>query len=60
MTGRAFALFGTPIERSPSPAMHNAAFAALGIEGSYHLRAADREEAAEAIFAQLPPKAITP
>ncbi|KAJ1900322.1 3-dehydroquinate dehydratase (3-dehydroquinase), partial [Coemansia sp. IMI 209127] len=33
-----FALFGTPIQQSPSPAMHNAAFAALGLPHTYSLR----------------------
>ncbi|KAJ2857337.1 hypothetical protein GGI22_003541, partial [Coemansia erecta] len=32
-----FALFGTPIQQSPSPAMHNAAFAALGLPHTYEL-----------------------
>ncbi|KAJ2610909.1 3-dehydroquinate dehydratase (3-dehydroquinase) [Coemansia sp. RSA 1365] len=33
-----FYLFGTPIQQSPSPAMHNAAFAALGLPHSYELK----------------------
>ncbi|KAJ2356420.1 3-dehydroquinate dehydratase (3-dehydroquinase) [Coemansia erecta] len=33
-----FFLFGTPIQHSPSPAMHNAAFAALGLPHSYELK----------------------
>ncbi|MEE8408802.1 MAG: shikimate dehydrogenase [Myxococcota bacterium] len=34
----AYGLAGSPIDRSPSPAMHNAAFAALGIDAHYTLR----------------------
>ncbi|KAJ1890177.1 3-dehydroquinate dehydratase (3-dehydroquinase) [Kickxella alabastrina] len=33
-----FFLFGTPIAQSPSPAMHNAAFAALGLPHIYALK----------------------
>ncbi|KAJ1741988.1 3-dehydroquinate dehydratase (3-dehydroquinase) [Coemansia sp. RSA 1086] len=33
-----FYLFGTPIQHSPSPAMHNAAFAALGLPHTYELK----------------------
>jgi shikimate dehydrogenase len=33
-----YALIGSPIDRSPSPAMHNAAFDALGIDARYELR----------------------
>ena len=42
-----YALFGSPIEHSPSPAMHNAAFKALGIESSYHLRPAEVSQVSE-------------
>ncbi|WP_420112854.1 shikimate dehydrogenase [Pseudactinotalea sp.] len=35
---RIAALLGTPLRRRHSPAMHNAAFAALGIDGEYLLR----------------------
>jgi shikimate dehydrogenase len=35
-----YALFGSPIDKSPSPAMHNAAFAALGLDARYELRPA--------------------
>lgn len=35
--GRQAALIGNPVDHSRSPAMHNAAFAALGIEASYVL-----------------------
>lgn len=34
---RKYYLFGTPIQQSPSPAMHNAAFAALHLPHSYGL-----------------------
>ncbi|KAJ2663070.1 3-dehydroquinate dehydratase (3-dehydroquinase) [Coemansia sp. RSA 1199] len=33
-----FYLFGTPIAHSPSPCMHNAAFAALGLPHTYELK----------------------
>ncbi len=33
-----YALVGHPIDHSPSPAMHNAGFKALGIDASYELR----------------------
>lgn len=48
MTAR-FALFGHPIERSPSPAMHNAAFAALGIDARYELRPTQEAHARSAL-----------
>ena len=35
VTPRAYALFGTPIAASPSPAMHTAAFAARGLPHTY-------------------------
>jgi shikimate dehydrogenase len=35
-------LLGDPVEHSLSPAIHNAAMAACGIEGSYEARAVDR------------------
>ncbi|KAJ1719756.1 3-dehydroquinate dehydratase (3-dehydroquinase) [Coemansia erecta] len=44
-----FALLGTPIQQSPSPAMHNAAFGALGLPHTYRLletAAADDEQVA--------------
>jgi shikimate dehydrogenase len=37
-TVRLAALLGTPLRRRHSPAMHNAAFAAFGIDGEYVLR----------------------
>ena len=46
MTGR-YALFGSPIAHSPSPAMHNAGFAALGLDSNYALRPAGPEDVAE-------------
>ncbi|KAJ2107179.1 hypothetical protein GGF48_006039 [Coemansia sp. RSA 921] len=33
-----FYLFGTPIQHSPSPCMHNAAFASLGLPHTYELK----------------------
>jgi len=48
-TPAAYALFGSPIQRSPSPAMHNAAFTAMGVPARYHLRPARRDEAAAVI-----------
>ncbi|OQR86371.1 pentafunctional AROM polypeptide [Achlya hypogyna] len=37
LPGRAYFLFGSPIQHSPSPAMHNAAFAHLGLPHTYRL-----------------------
>jgi len=51
MTDR-YALFGSPIDRSPSPAMHNAAFEALGIDATYGLRPAVVEDA-QAVVAEV-------
>lgn len=45
MARQSFALFGSPIDDSPSPAMQNAAFAALGIDAGFELRPADAGEA---------------
>lgn len=52
MTMRRYGLVGTPITHSPSPAMHNAAFRARGLEARYELRPADVGEA-EAVVAEL-------
>lgn len=49
MSPRRFALVGDPIAASPSPAMHNAAFAALGLDDRYELRTARPEHAAAVI-----------
>jgi shikimate dehydrogenase len=43
MTAR-YALVGHPIAHSPSPAMHNAGFAALAIEARYELRPTQADE----------------
>lgn len=40
-----YALVGSPIDRSPSPAMHNAGFAAIGLEARYELRPTAVEDA---------------
>lgn len=47
-----YALVGSPIEHSPSPAMHNAAFETLKMNAEYRLRSAD-EEAAELVLAEI-------
>jgi shikimate dehydrogenase len=41
-----FALVGSPIDQSPSPAMHNAAFKALGMDAFYSLRVTDQNHVA--------------
>jgi shikimate dehydrogenase len=46
------AVIGDPISHSRSPAIHNAALAALGIEGSYHARRVRGSEI-EDVFADL-------
>ncbi|KAJ2796474.1 3-dehydroquinate dehydratase (3-dehydroquinase), partial [Coemansia guatemalensis] len=46
-----FFLFGTPIQQSPSPAMHNAAFAALGLPHSYELKETSTVDALEPVLA---------
>ncbi|KAJ1996187.1 3-dehydroquinate dehydratase (3-dehydroquinase) [Coemansia spiralis] len=38
LPSKQFFLFGTPIQQSPSPAMHNAGFAALGLPYTYGLK----------------------
>ncbi|KAJ1667174.1 3-dehydroquinate dehydratase (3-dehydroquinase) [Coemansia sp. RSA 1813] len=38
LPSKQFFLFGTPIQHSPSPAMHNAGFAALGLPHVYALK----------------------
>ncbi|KAJ1809565.1 3-dehydroquinate dehydratase (3-dehydroquinase), partial [Coemansia sp. RSA 2598] len=38
MPSKRFFLFGTPVQQSPSPAMHNAGFAAVGLPHSYGLK----------------------
>lgn len=40
-----YGLVGSPIEQSPSPAMHNAAFESLGMNAEYLLRPAGPEDA---------------
>ena len=47
-----YALVGSPIDHSPSPAMHNAAFQTMNMNAGYKLRPAD-SEAAELIIAEL-------
>ncbi len=44
-----FALVGSPIDRSPSPAMHNAGFAALGLDWRYELRPTEPAAAPEVL-----------
>lgn len=44
-----YALFGDPIGQSPSPAMHNAAFAHLGIEARYELRTTTVDDVHQAL-----------
>jgi shikimate dehydrogenase len=48
MTSRVL-LFGNPVSRSPSPAMQNAAFAALGIDCRYETREVDRNGLTDAV-----------
>jgi shikimate dehydrogenase len=50
--GRQAALIGNPVDHSRSPAMHNAAFAALGIDASYVLWPTEPDGLA-ARFAQI-------
>jgi shikimate dehydrogenase len=45
----AYGLVGSPIEHSPSPAMHNAALRSCGLEAEYRLRPAEPEDATEVI-----------
>lgn len=47
-----YGLVGFPIDKSPSPAMHNAAFAHLGINATYELRPTTPETAAQ-VLAEL-------
>jgi len=47
-----YALAGTPIDHSPSPAMHNAAFETLKMNAEYKLRPADTETA-EYVLAEI-------
>jgi len=47
-----YALIGEDIARSPSPAMHNAAFAELGISADYVLRPTSAQQLDE-VFAEL-------
>lgn len=44
------ALLGDPVEHSRSPAIHNAALSALGLEGEYRARCVDRDGMLEAAF----------
>jgi shikimate dehydrogenase len=46
---RRYALAGYPVAHSPSPAMHNAAFAAVGLEAHYRLRPTRADQAHEVI-----------
>ena len=45
-----YGIFGDPIEHSLSPAMHNAAFRALGMDGCYHAFRVGRHKLNEAII----------
>ena len=51
VSGRQFFLFGTPIQQSMSPAMHNAAFSALLLPHKYSLCESDDVDAYAAIIA---------
>ncbi len=44
-----YALVGEPIDQSPSPAMHNAAFVHLGIDADYSLRPTSKAQAHEVV-----------
>jgi shikimate dehydrogenase len=46
-------LIGWPISHSISPALHNAAFQALGMKGEYSLLPVEREEDLRAVLARL-------
>ncbi len=48
-----YALVGNPIDHSPSPAMHNAAFATLGMNAEYRLRPAKGEDEVGAVLKEL-------
>ncbi|KAI8320420.1 Pentafunctional AroM protein [Martensiomyces pterosporus] len=53
LPARKYFLFGTPIQHSPSPAMHNAGFAALGLPHAYALNESEGVDVlAEVIAAQ--------
>lgn len=52
MSPQRFALIGWPIDQSPSPAMHNAGFAALGLDARYELRSTTESEL-DQVFAEL-------
>ena len=45
-----YGIFGDPIEHSLSPAMHNAAFRALGMDGCYHAFRVGRNRLIDAII----------
>ena len=48
----AYALVGDPINNSPSPAMHNAAFAELNMNAEYRLRPTKPEDK-EVLLAEI-------
>ncbi|KAJ1956709.1 3-dehydroquinate dehydratase (3-dehydroquinase), partial [Linderina pennispora] len=51
LPARSFYLFGTPIQHSPSPAMHNAGFAALGLPHMYRLNETSSADPLKAVIA---------
>ena len=48
-----YALIGNPIDHSPSPAMHNAAFTKLGMNAEYRLRPTKDEHELDAVLKEL-------
>lgn len=54
-----YGLLGYPISRSPSPAMHNAAFRALGLEAAYEAFEKSSLESAKKFFESLVPEGIS-
>ncbi len=59
MTRERYGLLGYPISRSPSPAMHNAAFRAAGLDAAYEAFERPTLESARNFFASLRPEGIS-